>query len=149
MELFLRCGAVSAASAGLAAVIGLSFVGQASSQDSAPPAGFFLGSYVVVGQHPDGGSVYGGSASIEAGVGEVMILERRIDGETIRETLRVSSLQPLADASVLNVHDDGGVIVASCLWASDLDNYPRLTCLRAPRGGRHDQLGYEAMFPAH
>lgn len=124
--------------------------GTAMSQDrSYPPAGFFAGDYVVVGRHPGPGAAYAGAARIEAQGDDAMIIERTIDGVVTRAAARFRNLAPLMDAVVLDIHGPDGTIDGSCLWTVDLDNYPRLTCLRASESGTRDSLGHEALFPAH
>lgn len=148
--------AISISASAIAALAGVAFwlatPGQAeagSEPQSHPPAEFFAGSYSLFGQLPGGGETYSGSVRIEAADDGTLRIERTIDGRAAHETGRFASLEPMFDAEVLNIHDGTGMIVGSCLWSVDLDNYARLTCLRLAPGIRADRPGQEAMFPSY
>lgn len=147
-KLFSVTALAAAALAGAAMWLALPWQAEADPQ-SHPPAEFFAGSYTLFGQLPDGGDTYSGNVGIEIAPDGALRIERTIDGTTVNESGYFANLEPLADAEVLNIHDDTGMIVGSCLWTVDLDNYARLTCLRLAWGTGADNPGQEAMFPAY
>ncbi|MEZ5670727.1 MAG: hypothetical protein R3F55_25475 [Alphaproteobacteria bacterium] len=116
--------------------------------NDAPPAAFFAGDYVLVGRLQDGGDAYAGSAGIVAADDDMLTIERTVDGETVRETGRFVTPRPPGEGRVLHLSSADGALVGSCLRTVDLDNDPRLTCLRAVAGTDPAEPGYEALFPA-
>ena len=124
----------------------LVFTQPVNAEDPQPPATFFAGSYAVIGQRATDQPPYAGTAVIETVDDEQLVLELTIDGVIVREQVSIADLEPMADATVLNLHDEAGMIVGSCLWTVDLDNYPRLTCLRKPVSFG-EAPGHEAYFP--
>lgn len=110
-----------------------------------PPPEFFAGDYVLVGQAPDDGATYAGTAVVSAR-GAGLVVERMIGGEVFRETGAFEVPYPPGEGQVLRLRD-GDAVVAGCLWQMDLDNYPRLTCLRGDPSV-NERPGYEALFPA-
>ena len=88
---------------------------------------FLPGSYAVIGQMPDGGAAYAGTAEIIQSGPEGHI-ERASPGE----------------AKVLRVIWDGRR--ETCLIHTDLDNYGRLTCYWTVNGVRYRSPGLEAFF---
>lgn len=132
----------------IVAVALLVFTQPVQAEDPQPPAAFFAGSYAVIGQRAADQPAYAGTAVFRVVDDERLVLELSIDGETVREQVSIADLEPMVDATVLNLHDDAGMIVGSCLWTIDLDNYPRLTCLRKPVSFG-EAPGHEAYFPQH
>ncbi len=107
---------------------------------------FVTGDYAIIGQAPDGGAAYAGSAHIEPEAGGVALKERRGDREfTAKGTVEAPSP---GEGKVLRFRwQDDGPMIMSCLVAGDLDNYARLTCYWLRQGSEPKQPGLEAMFP--
>jgi hypothetical protein len=100
----------------------------------------------IIGQEPDGGAAYVGSASIEPEQGGVTLKERHGSYEfTAHGTVEAPSP---GEGKVLRFRwQDDGPMIMSCLVAGDLDNYARLTCYWLRQGSEPKQPGLEAMFP--
>lgn len=83
---------------------------------------FVTGDYAIVGQEPDGGAPYAGSAHIEPEAGGVALKERRGNHEfTAKGTVEAPSP---GEGKVLRFRwQDDGPMIMSCLVAGDLDNY--------------------------
>jgi hypothetical protein len=108
---------------------------------------FVEGDYALIGQEPDGGTVYAGTARI-AKDGDQLILDRRIAGRTQRAVGRVEVPSPPGEGQVLRFRwDDGRAVIMTCLVVADLDNYARLTCLWNAASQPSHEPGLEAMFP--
>jgi hypothetical protein len=107
---------------------------------------FVTGDYAIIGQEPDGGAAYVGSASIEPEQGGVTLKERHGSYEfTAHGTVEAPSP---GEGKVLRFRwQDDGPMIMSCLVAGDLDNYARLTCYWLRQGSEPKQPGLEAMFP--
>ncbi|HZP08330.1 hypothetical protein [Methyloceanibacter sp.] len=115
--------------------------------DEADLLGFVEGEYAVIGQEPDGGPVYSGSARIEVADGGVTLTERRGTHEFTAEG-KVEVPDPPGEAEVLRFRwQDGGPMAMTCLVSGDLDNYARLTCFWLREGSDLKRPGLEAMFP--
>lgn len=107
---------------------------------------FFVGSYDIVGRQHDGGATYSGTVDVS------------IDGGHLRLVRTISGSRSLGTATLeLRTADKIKVIAASfaqtgeeleawCSIGSDLDNYPRLTCLVGLRGKSTAAPGMEAWF---
>ncbi len=109
--------------------------------------GFVAGAYAIVGQEPDGGAAYSGSATIEPSEGGATLKERRGDHE-FTASGKVEVPSPPGEGKVLRFRwQDGGPMVMTCLVSGDLDNYARLTCYWLREGSEPKQPGLEAMFP--
>jgi hypothetical protein len=109
--------------------------------------GFVAGDYVLIGKEPDNGKPYTGLARIEP-KGSGLLLHRTLDGKTVTAEGKVEVPHPPGEGQVLRFRwQEGGEVVLSCLVASDLDNYARLTCYRILEGVRHKEPGLEALFP--
>ncbi len=108
---------------------------------------FVAGDYAVIGQEPDGGAAYAGSAHIEADEGGVVLKERRGKHElTALGKIEVPS--PPGEGKVLRFRwQDPESVLMTCLVSGDLDNYARLTCYWLREGSEPKEPGLEAMFP--
>lgn len=115
---------------------------------ASPPAGFFAGRYAVIGA-PGDGPAYRGGAVITALSDDTFRIERRIGGETTIETGRIELNRFNAPVIRIVAAPQDGVaepaLTSSCQFQVDVDNYGRLSCLRAPGGD--GLVGYEALFP--
>jgi len=107
---------------------------------------FFAGSYDVVGREHDGGATYSGTVDVSIDGGRLRLV-RTISGA---RSVGAATLEPrTADKiKVLAVTFAQGreQLEAWCSIGSDLDNYPRLTCLVRPRGKPTAAPGMEAWF---
>ena len=121
--------------------------------DAAPPGGvegppldFFVGSYAIVGQEPEGGAVYSGSAEIKID-GSNLVMTRRIGGHST-EAIGSFEVALGGEAKVLRFRSSArSAATMTCLSGTDLDNYPRLTCLWQRAGKAPASPGLEALFP--
>ncbi len=113
-----------------------------------PPAGFFAGSYIVVGKAADNGGVYDGTATIDV-VGEEFRLYKRFGGLVTTWPGRFEVPMPPGEGTVLRFRNVKSKIVSTCLWTVDLDNYPRLSCLIPirERDGPATVPGLEVFYP--
>ncbi len=101
------------------------------------------GHYAIVGQMPDGGEAYTGSAQITLNEG-VLELTRTIGTQTVSGTGTVEHAK-IGEAEVVRLRWPGHN--ATCLHRLDLDNYSRLSCYWTPDGQPPKQPGLEAYFP--
>ncbi len=100
------------------------------------------GHYAIVGQMPDGGEAYAGSAQITLNEG-VLELTRTIGTQTVSGTGTVDHAE-IGEAEVVHFRWPGHS--ATCLHRLDLDNYSRLSCYWTPDGQTPKQPGLEAYF---
>jgi hypothetical protein len=113
-----------------------------------PPLSFLVGDYVIVGQEPDGGATYSGSAHIELSEGRLILKSRR-GGHEVMAAGRFEVPSPPGEGRILRFRwQDPDPMLMACLVGSDLDNYPRLTCLWFREGSHPTRPGLEAMFPS-
>ena len=101
------------------------------------------GRFALIGQFPDGGATYKGTAEITDKNGRLHLV-KHIDGEDITAEGTVERADP-GEADVLRFKWPGHA--ATCLVRSDLDNYSRLTCYWTINGAEHKKPGLEAYFP--
>lgn len=104
------------------------------------------GRYRLVGQRPDGGRTYAGTARIER-VGQRLRLTRRIGGASQTIWGGVRRADP-GEAWVLAFSWNAAAKPHEmvCLVDTDLDNYGRLSCHWGRAGNPHRQPGMEAYF---
>lgn len=102
------------------------------------------GRFVLIGQFPDGGATYKGTAEITDRNGRLHLV-KHIDGKDVTAEGTVERAAP-GEADVLRFKWTGHA--ATCLVGSDLDNYSRLTCYWTINGAEHKRPGLEAYFPA-
>ena len=103
---------------------------------------FLSGSYAVIGQQPDGGAAYAGTAEISQSGAKLRVV-KRIGAAVTEAEARIETATP-GESKVLRVVWDGHH--ETCLIHSDLDNYGRLTCYWTVNGVRHRSPGLEAYF---
>lgn len=117
----------------------------ASAMDSAPSMLHTMlpGHYAIIGQMPDGGPAYAGSAQITLNEG-MLELTRTIGTHTISGTGAVEHAK-IGEAEVVRFRWPGHS--ATCLHRLDLDNYSRLSCYWTPDDMTPQQPGLEAYFP--
>lgn len=101
------------------------------------------GRFALIGQHPDGGATYEGTAEITVENGRLRLV-KRVGSKDVTAEGTVERADP-GEADVLRFRWPGHT--ATCLVASDLDNYSRLTCYWARNGAVHERPGLEAYFP--
>jgi hypothetical protein len=112
-----------------------------------PLLDFVVGDYVIVGREPDAGAAYAGSARISRSADGVA-LERNQDGHSSTAVGSLEVASPPGDGHVLRFQwQEPAPTTMTCLIASDLDNYARLTCYWLRDGSEPRQPGLEAMFP--
>lgn len=103
---------------------------------------FLPGSYAVIGQYPDSGAAYAGTAEISQS-GSKLRLVKRIGAVVTEAEGHIERASP-GEAKVLRVIWNGHR--ETCLIHTDLDNYGRLTCYWTVDGVRHRSPGLEAFF---
>jgi len=107
---------------------------------------FVLGEYRLIGQAPDSDTAYTGRLRLFENA-RGLRASRQIDGSNIDAE---AAIEPLgADAhEVLRIRftQDAIDYEETCLVASDLDNYARLSCLLYRRDRTSVRPGLEAMF---
>lgn len=101
------------------------------------------GHYAIVGQMPDGGAAYAGSAQIRLNEG-VLEITRTVGTQTVSASGTVEQAQ-IGEAEVVRLRWPGHS--ATCLHRPDLDNYSRLSCYWTPDGASPQKPGLEAYFP--
>ena len=106
------------------------------------PEDFFSGNYALIGQQPDGGATYRGTASIAQQAGAFTLI-KIVGGKSIT-----------AQGSMVIASPGGGRVLKftwpghqeTCLPQSDLDNYGRLSCYWIDTGATHRRPGLESYF---
>lgn len=114
--------------------------------DYEPWLDFIPGRYAIVGQSPDNGPPYAGSAVISVANG-AFSLTRTIGSTTViaKGTIEVPS--PPGEGKVLRFRwVDGTPHLMTCLVHGDLDNHARLTCAWIIEGVSRQMPGLEAYF---
>ncbi|HLX09948.1 MAG TPA: hypothetical protein VKY89_18975 [Thermoanaerobaculia bacterium] len=107
---------------------------------------FLVGSYDFVGRQHDGGATYSGTLEV-SGDGGRLRLVRTVAGARSTGTARVEPRTPdKIKVLVASFAHAGEQLEAWCIIGSDLDNYPRLTCLVRPHGKPAGAPGLEAWF---
>lgn len=101
------------------------------------------GHYAIVGQMPDDGAAYAGSAQIRLNEG-VLEITRTVGTQTVSASGTVEQAQ-IGEAEVVRLRWPGHS--ATCLHRPDLDNYSRLSCYWTPDGESPQKPGLEAYFP--
>jgi hypothetical protein len=118
-----------------------------ATEEAHPLTSFVIGEYVIVGQEPNGGPAYSGSARIDVTESRLTLKRQRGD-DRIEAAGDFETPSPPSEGRVLRFRwKDREPIVMTCLVGSDLDNYPRLTCLWDPGDSQESRPGLEAMFP--
>jgi hypothetical protein len=98
--------------------------------------------YALIGQLPDGGAAYQGTAEITY-LDSRLQLVKHIENKAITATGKVERADP-GESYVLRFrwpeHEE------TCLVSVDLDNYGRLSCYWIVKGTDHKKPGLEAYF---
>jgi hypothetical protein len=116
----------------------------AAGRDEEPSMYYTLvpGRYALIGQFPDGGTVYQGTAEITYQDGRLELV-KHIEDKAITAEGEVESANP-GESKVLRFrwpeHKE------TCLVSVDLDNYGRLSCYWIVTGTDHKKPGLEAYF---
>jgi hypothetical protein len=96
----------------------------------------------LIGQFPDGGEAYQGTAQITYRDGRLQLV-KHIEDKAITAEGKVERADP-GEADVLRFrwpdHEE------TCLVSIDLDNYARLSCYWIVTGTEHKKPGLEAYF---
>ena len=100
------------------------------------------GRYALIGQYPDRGAVYRGTAEIQLKDGR-LYLEKKIE-ETVTLAKGAIERADPGEAEVLRFRWPDHI--ETCLVRLDLDNYGRLTCNWVKAGTNARQPGLEAYF---
>lgn len=109
--------------------------------------GFLVGEYVIVGQEPDGGTLYSGTAQLERS-GDGLVLRRKRGAREVLAAGRLDVPSPPGEGRVLRfAWETPDPVRMTCLIGTDLDNYARLTCVWGVEGAAHGRPGIEALFP--
>lgn len=108
--------------------------------------GYFEGAYHLVGQRYDSAETFSGRVVLEKD-GKRLKLTRRIDGEVIRGSGEIyypnTEFGPILK---LRFSEQGVLYESGCLFHSDMDNYPRISCVVYRPGIRSDAPGREVLF---
>ena len=107
---------------------------------------FLAGSYDFVGRQHDGGATYAGTLEVSGERGRLRLV-RTVAGTRSTGTASVEPRTPDRIKVLVASFGQGGErLEAWCSIGSDLDNYPRLTCLVRPHGKPAAAPGLEAWF---
>jgi hypothetical protein len=118
----------------------------ATSADEKEPHFYFMvvpGRFALIGQLPDGGPAYKGTAEITDRNGRLHLV-KHVDGKEVTAKGTVERADP-GERDVVRFRWPGHT--ATCLVGLDLDNYSRLTCYWTINGAEHKKPGLEAYFP--
>lgn len=110
---------------------------------------YLPGNYTLIGKAIDSDVSYNGTLTI-APTTEGFAITRHIGNARLQAKGRIE--QATADKlEVLRIRfeEDGRQVESTCLIASDLDNYPRLSCQLYWLEGKTRQPGLEALFIKH
>lgn len=110
--------------------------------DVLPPLAALVGTYAVIGQQPEGGASYAGTATVSLD-GSTLRLQKTIADTVTTATACVGDASP-GEAEVLRIAGPG--FEQTCLVRFDLDNYARLTCQWSLSGAAPGRPGLEAYF---
>jgi len=103
------------------------------------------GGYAIVGQLPEGGPTYAGTARIVTDAdGAHLRLQREVDGRRVEVELQPDRARP-GEGFVLRLRWPGSQ--ASCLPMTDLDNRVRLSCYHWETGSLPKRPGLETWYP--
>jgi hypothetical protein len=127
------------------AVLVLALLSAASADEKEPHFYFTVvpGRFALIGQLPDGGPAYKGTAEITDRNGRFHIV-KHVDGKDITAEGTVERAK-IGERDVVRFRWPGHA--ETCLVGSDLDNYSRLTCYWTVDGAEHKKPGLEAYFP--
>ena len=107
---------------------------------------FFVGDYLLLGKGVDTDETYSGKTVIYTEQGHLK-LKRMIGGDSITGDI---AFEPAlgGEAEVLRIRfqDGGKKYEQTCLWQTDLNNYPRISCYLYRPGVYTDKPGMEVMF---
>lgn len=131
---------------GCRAAIGADTSVMAIDQDSL--RGYLAGDYELIGRKADSNVTYTGRVTVRDENGALQVT-RSIAGKTEKCTARFDTVGGQDHISVLRMHFqfDRKERDATYLWASDPDNYPRLTGYVYVSSTK--SAGLEALFPIH
>jgi hypothetical protein len=108
-------------------------------------AAFFAGKYEIVGRRPDSNQTYSGTATISAN-GKKLKIVRSVNGrmsEGIGKFDRVTADE--IPVIKISFREDGRSAEETCMFAGDVDNYVRMTCV--VYGKATKKAGLETYFP--
>lgn len=111
-------------------------------------AEFIAGDYLLVGKGVDTEETYSGNVSIYFDNG--LKVKRIINGNTV---VGVATFEPVLNGSSkalrIRFSEQKVDYEETCLWASDLDNYARISCYLYSPNKQTDNPGLEVLFIDH
>ncbi|APW43041.1 hypothetical protein [Rhodoferax saidenbachensis] len=104
------------------------------------------GDYILVGKAVDSDQTYHGKVKIKSS-GKGFIVTRQVGGKSINGTAKIEPTNG-GESSVLRIRFTEANIKyeQTCLVASDLDNYGRISCYLYRPGANTMQPGLEVLF---
>lgn len=132
-------------------ILMLSFSSFVSAEDQSsvigPPAGFFVGTYRLVGQLPDAGATYAGRVVISEMPGDKLKLTRIIAGKTVYGVARIEAIG-LDKIHIIKASFpmNGKTHEAFYTWWVDPDNYARISGYINSLNAKSGIAGVEALF---
>jgi hypothetical protein len=120
-------------------------VGASTAREEHYDPAFFVGKYEIVGRRPDSNQTYSGKATISANGKELKIV-RSINGRMIEGTGKFDRVKP-DEIPVIRIsfRENGRLVEETCMFAGDLDNYLRITCVVYSKATK--RAGLETYFP--
>ena len=127
--------------------LALSSLSQPVAAESGFPEGFLIGRYHLIGQAPDAGRAYAGQLTISQGKAGLAVT-REIDGKAVKGTGEIVKALCCEGVDLLRIRfaEPGADYEETCMVASDLDNYARVTCYLYRRDSSTERPGFEALF---
>ncbi len=114
-------------------------------QLKAPPLGFFVGSYELIGQEPDSGLLYSGVLTMVEDQGRLKVA-RRVNGQTVNAEAKIGRVVEDVAALRINFSQGGKQVMATFQIDGDWNNYARLTGYLEIKGSPNTKPGREALF---
>jgi hypothetical protein len=110
---------------------------------------YISGNYLLIGKSVDSDKTYHGNLSIRADNSQLRVT-RNLNGESVDGNATIESTSS-GDRSVLRIRfmQNHREYEETCLFQSDLDNYPRISCYLYQPGKNTDNPGLEAFFHDH
>jgi len=120
-------------------------VGVSSAGEEHYDSAFFAGKYEIVGRRPDSNQTYSGTATISANGKELKIV-RYINGRVIEGIGKFDRVTADEIPVIrISLRENGRLVEETCMFAGDVDNYLRITCV--VYGKATKKAGLETYFP--
>ena len=120
-------------------------VGASSAGEEHYDSAFFAGKYEIVGRRPDSNQTYSGKATISANGNELKIV-RSVNGRMIEGIGKFDRVTPDKIPVIrISFRENGKLVEETCMFAGDLDNYLRITCVVYSKATK--RAGLETYFP--